>query len=242
MHLRSAIVSLIFAALALGLKAQEKEYLYEIGLGGGMSWGYGDINQSKAVYSPALAADLLFRYNVNLRWAVAVDLSTNGVKGSSSDFDAAMPGGFRYDYDRRLWQLAVRPEFNFWNYGFGADYREKKSLAPFLTMGIGLGLSTGDVTIDNAGARTVEDGSDFSFNIPMGVGVKWKMAPRWNTQLTCLFTKSFGDRVDGISQLPAIKTSRLMKNDWLGSLLLSVTFDFRERCVECHNQANKMLW
>lgn len=200
--------------------------MYEIGGGVGMSWGYGDVNATRAVYSPSMAYGLLYRYNLNLRWALAVEAQSAGITGDTRDFDFCSPSG-DYSFAMRYWQLSVRPEVHFWNYGWGSDYREKRRYTPFMTLGLTAGVVSGD-----------HDGS-FAFGIPMGVGYKFKMAKRWNSQLTCLFTKTFSDALDGCTDPTGIATSALMGNDWLASLQLSITFDFKERCVECHNQKNQ---
>ncbi|MBQ0056325.1 MAG: outer membrane beta-barrel protein [Bacteroidales bacterium] len=217
--MKPLVLFLLLLFLVPCLKAQDKEYLYEIGGGVGTSWAYGDINRSSAVYNPGLAFDLIWRYNLNLRWALALDVSASKLQGDSHDFDNAFPDGQHLTFDSRLWQLAFRPEITFWNYGFGSDYREKHRLAPFLTMGVGFGM-----------ARNA------SLTIPMGLGMKWKMSPRWNAQLTCLFTKVMNDATDRIDDPYGMGTTMPMNTDWIGSLTLSLTFDFKERCVECHNQ------
>jgi len=186
--------------------AQDKEYLYEIGAGAGMNWYYGDVNRGKAFSDQAFAADILLRYNANLRWALALDLSSQGIA------------------DARFWQMAFRPELTFWNYGWGSDYREKHRIAPFLTAGIGFGSTSG------------LDENALTCTIPIGLGIKWKMAPRWNSQLTLLFSKSFNDGIDGVGDPYNIGTTTPMNTDWIGSLVLSITFDFKERCTECRNQ------
>lgn len=223
---RGWLLLLLTGLLTFSLEAQEKEYMYEIGGGAGASWGYGDVNATSAVYSPSGSFGLAYRYNINLRWALAAEAMSSGISGNTRDFDYAFPQG-DYDFSLRYWQLAVRPEIHFWNYGWGSDYREKKRYTPFLTAG----LSAGTVTGGN-------DGSQFVFGIPMGLGYKLKLAKRWNIQATCLFTKTFSDKLDGLADPEGIKTSALMGNDWLATFHLSITFDFKERCVECHNQKN----
>ena len=210
------------------LQAQEKEYMYEIGAGFGTSWGYNDVNATQAIYSPSTSFSLIYRYNINLRWALAAELQSSGISGDIKDFDYVLPDD-DYSFSLRYWQLAVRPEIHFWNYGWGSDYREKRRYTPFLT----LGLSAGMVTGQN------EQGSSFVFGIPIGAGYKLKVAKRWNAQVTALFTKTFSDKLDGWTDPEGIKTSALVGNDWLASIQLSVTFDFGERCVECHNQHNQ---
>lgn len=207
--------------------AQEKEYMYEIGGGMGSSWGYGDVNLSSALYSPSISFDILYRYNLNLRWALAVEYINSGLKGDTRDFDYAFPDG-PYDYSLRYHQLAVRPEIHFWNYGWGSDYREKRRYTPFLTAGLSAGVVTGG-----------DQDAQFVVGIPLGVGYKLKLAKRWNAQITALFTKTFSDQLDGKADPVGIKTDALTGNDWTAALHLSVTFDFKERCVECHNQKNQ---
>lgn len=220
------IALILFLLPLVTLRAQEKEYMYEVGTGVGTSWGYGDINRSSALYNPALAVSLILKYNVNLRWAIATDFSTSGLKGDTRDFDNAFPNGEQYSYNAHLWQCCLRPEFTFWNYGWGNDYREKHRIAPFLTAGMGFGFTSGHQ--DNA----------FVFSIPLGAGIKWKMAPRWNAQLTAIFSKTFGDGIDGLDDPYKVGTTPPINTDWAGSLILGITFDFKERCIECHNQNN----
>lgn len=207
----------------VSVRAQEKEYMYEVGASAGLSWGYGDVNTNKAVYSPSFSYGVLGRYNVNLRWALAAELTSSGISGNTADFDYAFPGG-DYKFDRRFWQASILPEFHFWNYGLGVDYREKKRYTPFLTAGLTAGVVTGD------------GNSDFTWGIPLGAGFKVKIKPRLNAHITALFTKTFGDKLDGCADPEGIKTSALMGNDWLASIRIGFTFEFKERCVECKNQ------
>ena len=216
--------TLILALSLLGAKAQEAEYMYELGVGGGMSWAYGDINRSKAVYNPSGAGELLFRYNANPRWSFVADVSTYGIEGDSKDFDNVFPGNANLSFENRVWTLAFRPEFHFWNFGWANDYREKKRLAPFITAGAGMGVASGD---GDTGAV---------FCIPLGLGAKWKMSPRTNAQLTCLFTRTFGDSADGIKDPYNVGTSAFTNSDWIGSIVFSISFDFKERCFDCNRE------
>lgn len=206
------------------MKAQDIDYMFEIGAGGGISWNYGDVNRSKVIYKPSADADIVFRYNANPRWAFVGDISSCGLKGESKDFDNVFPNNAQYSYSNRFWQIAFRPEFHFWNYGWANDYRERKHFVPFLTAGAGFGFSTGD---GDTGA---------AFCIPLGAGLKYKIAPRLNAQLTCLFTRTFGDNIDGIKDPYGVGSNAIANSDWIGSVVLTLTFDFKERCIECHNQ------
>lgn len=228
MHIRHLFIAFISFLLFFGgnahrLLAQENEFIYEIGASAGMSWGYGDVNASSALYSPSVSYSLVGRYNLNLRWSLAAELSSSGISGNTADFDYAFPGG-NYQFSRRFWQASVMPEFHFWNYGLGNDYREKKRYTPYLTAGLTAGVVTGD------------GNSDFCWGIPLGAGFKFKLRPRLNAHVAAIFTKTFGDKLDGIADPEGIRTHALMGNDWLAAIRVGLTFDFKERCAECRNQ------
>lgn len=236
--MRRLLLALILLTGFQCLMAQDKEYMYEIGGGAGTSWIYGDINRTRFVYNPNLAYGLQFRYNANLRWSFAIDLSANQLQGDSRDFNNVYPLDDRWDVDRTYWQLGFRPEFTFWNYGWGSDYREKRRIAPFLTLGLGFGWSTGETRqMDNNGTlRHTDDKSVATLSIPVGLGIRWKFAPRWDLQLTNLWTKTLGDGIDGMTDPYSMGTKVPANTDWIGSLMLSITFSFKERCLQCHNQ------
>lgn len=202
------LVVMLAAVLLTPALAQEKEYEWEIGAQAGCSWTYGDRNYSKVLSDAGASFGIVTRYNASLRWSWAADLQS----------DATKPN--------RLWHLSVRPEFSFWNYGWGNDYRDKHRYAPFLTMGVTCGVLTGD------------DKNSFVFGIPIGLGFKYKLAPRWNMQVTALFTKTFSDKVDGVANIGGVETNTLVGNDWTAGLRIGFTYDFKERCIECHNQRN----
>lgn len=197
--------------------------MYEIGGGIGTSWGWNDVNPTKAIYKPSISFGAIWRYNLNLRWALATELQSQGLQGNTRDFDYAFPRG-DYQFSTRYWQLGFRPEIHFWNYGWGSDYRDKRRYTPFLTMGLAAGVVTGS------------DDAEFAWGVPIGAGFKFKINKRWNAQLSCILTKTFSDGLDGIADPEGIYTSRLIGNDWAAQIQLSVTFDFKERCIECHNQ------
>lgn len=224
---KKCILTLSILLCFCGLQAQEKEYMYEIGVGGGLGWYYGDVNHSQMAYNPSVSLEAVFRYNVNLRWAMTIDLSTQSMKGDSKDTQNLFPDGTQ-SFDRQYTQLAFRPEFTFWNYGWGSDYREKHRLAPFLTAGLGFGFANGN--------STGRDKNTTILTVPLGLGLKWKMAPRWDMQFTSLWAKSFSDEADGISDPYHVGTTAPMNTDWICSTNLSITFSFGERCLECHNQ------
>lgn len=220
-RMRRVYILIIFIVMSFcNLKAQD--YKFDIGVGAGLSSSYGDINQWKPFYSPSTAFEIIFRYHQNLRWSWTVDFLSAGLKGSAKDFDNVIPGYSDFNYSSRLWQLGGSAEFNFLNYGMGEGYRNMSRFSPFISLGIGLGGTSGT-------------GKSFGLQIPMGIGVKYKLAPRIGMAAKMVFAKSFSDGFDGIKDPYKIESSALKNSDWYSTLSISISYEFGERFCDCFN-------
>ena len=78
-NLRQTVL-LVLAVLLAGAGAHAQEYRYEGGVSLGMSSYMGDVNRN-VLKHPGFAGGFLFRYLINKRFAVKVDLATAGIKG-----------------------------------------------------------------------------------------------------------------------------------------------------------------
>lgn len=216
-------IPLLLLALLGYSSGSAQDYLYEGGIGAGISSAYGDLNQSAFFYNPRFALDAHFRYKYNLRWAFTGEFLSAGLAGKSSDFDNQFPNGASYAFDNRLWQVSGNAEFNFLNYGTGASYRNMSTFSPFISVGLGLGMVSG-------GSK-----NEFSFSLPLGAGVKYRFAPRWNVMLKLVFAKTFTDRADGIDDPYAIESSGAKNTDWYSTLGMSISYEFGLRKRKCNN-------
>ena len=82
-------------------------------------------------------------------------------------------------------------------------------------------------------------------NIPLGVGLKYKVKNRINLGCEFSFRKLFGDGLDVTDDSNAflddpyhMKGSFLKNKDWYSFLLFTVTWDFGPRCRTCNNAKN----
>ena len=122
-----------------------------------------------------------------------------------------------------LIDLGVRYEYNFWPYGTGREYRGAKPLTPYITLGVG-------------GTYASARRKIFTANIPVGFGVKYKVAPRWNLGLEWLIHFSLSDELDGVKDPYGIVSTGAFKNtDCYTSLQVSLTYDLWAKCKVCHN-------
>lgn len=202
-----------------------ESYKFDVGVSVGMSGYLGDVNESNMFKRPGVAANLGVRYLFDSRWAAKAQFGVSTLSGDSSDSDMVLPGGASYSFKSTAFDLSVRGEANFFAYGIGETYKRLRRWTPFMSLGIGCTVAS------TGGGKTFA-----AFNIPMGVGVKFKIRPRLNAQMEFVMTKVFGDKVDSdeITDLYQIKSNFLKNTDWYSSITIGISYEFGPRCVTCH--------
>jgi hypothetical protein len=205
---------------------QAQEYKYEIGGMAGMSAYMGDVNKTSAFKGINPAFGGVFRYNANFRWAIKADLMWARVSGTTSGLDNVFPFGNTIAFSRNLIELGGQAEFNFFPYSDQFAYLNTKRLTPYILLGLG-------VTIAPGGNETFA-----STDIPIGIGLKYKIKNKINLGLEFSVRKLLGDGLEGIDELndPYEIDSSIWKNkDWHNCLMFSVTWDFGPRNRPCNN-------
>lgn len=208
--------------------AQPETYRWDLGAGLGMAGYLGDANDSGLFSNTTLGAAASLRYLFNTRFALRTVLNYASLSGSTADMDNVIPGLREEPYSFRssLADLQVRGEYNFFAYGIGESYKQLCRFSPYLALGLGLSLAS------------CGGSSSTALSIPMAFGVKYKLRPRLNLGLEFAMTKLLGDRLDGpeLDDPYLIKSSFIKNTDWYSTLLLSISWEFGERCIECHRQ------
>ncbi len=216
----------MIVALSTRVVAQDyvESYKFDFGAGVGMSGYLGDANESSLFKNIGFAANLSSRYLFDNRWAVRAQLSMATLSGNTADFENVLPNNAQYDFKSTIYDLGFRGECNFFGYGIGETYKRLRRWTPFLSLGVGVTMASAD------------GGSSVAFNIPMGVGVKFKFKQRWNLIAEFSMTKVFGDNVDSkeLSDLYQIKSSFMKNTDWYSTFTVGVSYEFGARCVTCH--------
>jgi hypothetical protein len=218
------ISSLLYCLTAVG-----QEYKYEIGGQAGMSMYMGDANQSSLFKDWNPSAGVVFRNNFDFRWALKADLSWGKVSGSTKNTDNAFPNLTQeYSFSRSFFDLGGQMEFNFLPYSDKFPYLGTSKITPYMFLGLGVALATGG------------DNTFFSLNLPMGVGVKYKLRNRLNLGLEFTVHKLFGDGLDSPNKNgfnldnPYNVENGFFKNkDWYNTLYISITWEFGLRDGRC---------
>lgn len=229
MQLRTRLLTLLVrAATALTATAQtDDQYRMEIGVGAGMVAYEGDYNGS-ITSGMQPAATVMLRRIFNPYMGLRLAATYGKLKGSDRGLKTYIPGtdgDMPYEFNNTLADLSLTYEYNFWPYGTGHDYRGAKRLTPFIFAGLGATYVTG-------GGNNV-----FTANLPLGLGVKYKLAPRLNLGVEWAMHFSLSDKLDGTADPYGIKSSGLFKNtDCYSALQVSLTYSFMAKCRTCHNQ------
>lgn len=231
MKLASKFSKLLGIALLslFGMTALAQEYRYELGGMAGASMYMGDANQNAFFQGWNPAGGVVFRNNLNFRWAFKADLLVGKVSGDTKNVDNVFPNGAQTSFDRIFCSLGGQMEFNFLPYSDKFAYLNTSKISPYMLLGLGLTVAGGD-------------GDAFiNVNMPIGVGVKYKVRNRLNLGLEFAVHKLFGDDFDvsrddnefNLDNPYNVKSGAFKNKDWYNTLLFSVTWEFGLRDGRC---------
>lgn len=220
------VLLLVLVLTVSGLRAQEEpEYRAEIGAGASMVAYQGDLGGALFKNMQPMGA-LVAKYRMNPRMALGFNLGFGKLKGSSENNDSYYPelNDTTIEFSNSLVDAGLKFEYNFWPYGTGREYRGAKTFTPYIAAGIG-------VTYVDTPA-----GGVFTTQVPLGLGVKYKLATRLNLALEWTMHFTLSDKLEGVEDPYGIKSSGLFKNtDCYSMLQLSVTYDIWAKCKTCNN-------
>ena len=223
--MRKATLLLLMLAAMLNMNAQtDDEYLMEIGGGVGFLGYLGDYNNVLTRDLQPMAT-LLVRRNLNPYMGLRLAASFGKLKGDERDAKTVYPstGVTPYSFSRTLTDVSLTYEYNFWPYGTGHDYYGAKRLTPFVFLGLGGTYAGGDGS------------SVFTANVPIGLGLKYKVGQRMNVSVEWAMHFSMSDKLDGRNDPYGITSSGMFKNtDCYSVLQLTLSYSFMPKCTTCN--------
>jgi len=211
----------------IGTTAVAQEYKYEIGGMAGLSMYMGDANQTALFRGFNPAGGVVFRRNFNFRWALKTDLMVGKVTGNTKNTDNVFPNQGEASFSRNFFELGGQIEFNFMPYSDKYAYLNTSRIAPYLLTGLGITAASGFGSV----------------NLPLGLGVKYKIRNRINLGLEYTVHKLFSDSFDApdkegfnLDNPYKIQSGVLKNKDWYNTLMFSVTWDFGPNNRKCTNE------
>lgn len=225
-RIKAVPLAVLMLFVSLCAQAQdEPEYKAEIGVGSALVAYQGDFNGSLTKNMQPMGA-LVAKYRPNPRSAWALNIGFGKLKGSSENTATWYPAtsDTTITFNNSLVDVGLRYEYNFWPYGTGREYRGAKPLVPFIALGLG------------AGFVKTDEKNIVATNMPIGFGVKYKMAERVNLTLEWMMHFTLSDELDGVKDPYGIKSNGLFKNtDCFSTLQLSITYDIFAKCKTCNS-------
>lgn len=216
----------LLLATALPASAQSGyEYRMEIGAGIGLVAYEGDFNGS-ITHGMQPMASVVVRRTFNPYMALRFAAAYGKLKGSSKNVKTYMPEyvDTPYEFANSLVDVSATYEYNFWPYGTGHDYRGAQRLTPFIFAGLGATYASGS------------GNNVFTANVPLGLGVKYKVATRLNLGIEWAMHFSMNDNLDGVKDPYGIQSTGMFKNtDCYSMLQLTLTYSLMPKCRTCHN-------
>ncbi len=225
------LLTIILMVVGVGTaQAQELlEYRWDIGGGAGLCYYMGDANGTPFSGSSVVAAFTL-RRNFNPRMALKMNLAygryggnTQGQYFPQGDGTTAQSAAMKFDGG--VMDIGAQFELNFWGYGLGASYKKLSRITPYAIVGLGatVGMAEGATT--------------FGANLPIGLGVKYKLKPRINLIWEWTHRFSTIDKLDGgkLSDPYNIKSSGLKNKDSYSFFMFTLTYDISPKYRLCNN-------
>ena len=216
----------LLLATALPASAQsDYEYRMEIGAGVGLVAYEGDFN-GNITHGMQPMASAVLRRTFNPYMALRFAAAYGKLKGSSENVKTYMPKyvDTPFEFANSLVDVSATYEYNFWPYGTGHDYRGAQRLTPFIFAGLGATYASGS------------GNNVFTANVPLGVGVKYKVATRLNLGIEWAMHFSMNDNLDGVKDPYGIQSTGMFKNtDCYSMLQLTLTYNLMPKCRTCHN-------
>ena len=226
-RLIAALVLATLSAMPSAAQDDALEYTKEIGAGLGLNFMLSDLN-NKWYGASHLSAQGMMRFIISPRMAIKTTLGYNAVKDDTEgvkDFSPAQLGQsgterLQYSMSGGIIDLNALYELHFLPYGWYRNYLGHKRLTPYLQLGVGMLYSTA--------------GKAFTVDLPVGLGVKYKIGKRLNLSLdwTLHFTPS--DKLDGLNAPAGIEGSGFHGKDFYSKTMLSLTYDISPKCPTCN--------
>jgi len=228
---KGVLFILMLLACAIIRAQDDPQYRMEVGAGLGCVNYLGDYNGNLFSNIQPMGT-IVGRYNFNPTSSLRLKASYGKLKGSSADVETYYPdldGDVMtkdvYDFSSSLVDVGLVYEYNFWPYGTGRDYRGAKRFTPYIFIGLGATYSNCDTNAKKA----------FSANLPMGVGVKCKLAERVNLGFDYALHFTLSDELDGQKDPYGIKSSGMFKNtDCYSAFEITLTYSFSGKCPTCN--------
>jgi len=231
-------LALVFAIVLITISGHAQKTA-DIGIWGGSSTVWGDMDDNAAFQTFNLNFGAYFRYNFNARVALRAMFLT-GKMAREGEVEESL-----WNFDKSTQDLTLQVEINYLKYILG---KKKLRFSPYVTAGIGIAYFSytfrpemiypfnpghPEIEIDNDG-KFIAPGekSEMAPTIPFGFGFKYTIGERFGFGVEYQMRKYTSDRLDDLDDPLAFERNGEVvsynqgshNNDWVGYLGVHLTY------------------
>ena len=238
------------------VSASITEYACEDGLQMGLGYYVGDA--TKVIFmNPREAYGAQFRYKFDLRWAIQVKAQRQRIAFfytplTAENLSSSVSAGFQ----NPMWSVDVTTEYNFFRFGLHPHDSRVKPITPYIALGVGVTACNKVATPMSANDKyplvRISGLDKPQIYIPLGIGVKWKFAERWQLQACWQHQIYMKDNVEGymsgidldntiqesgpsiLNNSHKLNGFNIFNNDLTSTLTVGVIFEFGKRGKKCY--------
>ncbi|MCT4640266.1 MAG: DUF6089 family protein [Bacteroidales bacterium] len=218
-------ILIILTSLMLGFNAFCQNKM-DLGLYLGASYYQGDLNQKKILNSPNAFFGFFSRYNIDEISAVKADLNFFTLSSDYTSSSSFIPGTRDYSFKKSFVHFSLRYEVNFFRF---SDIKANSGkFTPYIAGGFGCSY----------------DLEKLVPSIPFGGGVKFKIKRRYTVGLEWIYSKSFSDEIDDVSNgydninKTNNNASTFFNNDWYSFIGVHISYKLRGSRKLCRTYTN----
>jgi len=211
------------------LAQDDADFRMEVGGSIGTSYYLGDVN-TKLYHHVGPGIGVLWRYLFDSRNDLKTTLTLGHVSGNSDvsiDYYPANVNSkgvstspINYSFSSQVVDLSCVYEINFWPYGYYQNYIGRKRLTPFLQLGMGF--------------TYIGENKSVTANIPIGLGMKYRLTKRLNLAFDWAIHFSLSDKIDGLDAPIGIRGEGFKNKDSYQMTLLTLSYNFSPICPNCN--------
>lgn len=231
---------LVFAIVLMTLSGHAQKTA-DIGIWGGTSTVWGDMDDNTPFQSFNLNFGGYFRYNFNARVGLRAMFLTGKMAGEGTVENT------EWNFDKAAQDLTVQVEINYLKYILGS---KRMRFSPYVTVGLGVSYFVynfrpveiyqfnplyPEIIYDGTGAPVATDTKESMVvpTIPFGIGFKYTIGNRLGVGVEYQMRKYMSDKLDDLDDPLAFVngtgetityTTQNHNNDWVGYLGVHVTY------------------
>ncbi|CAM1352802.1 MULTISPECIES: DUF6089 family protein [Tenacibaculum] len=185
--MRGLILLILLACVVTPLQSQT----HEIGFFAGGSNYVGDIGSTNYIYPNEFAGGLVYKYNLNPRIALRGTYTYIPVSGNDNDADNAFRQNRGISFSNTIHEFAAGVEFNFFDYNIN-DYRT--TFTPYILAEVAaFNYKSPEPT---SSSNTILLKNKFSYTVPVGIGLKGRLADNFAIAFETGVRFTFVDDID----------------------------------------------